>query len=629
MKRTLKASAFLMIAVLMLIACNPAADVKLHTVVFNTNGGGEIAPVKVVDGRTLARPEHDPVREGYAFKGWQLDGLDYDFSAAVTKDIELKAIWEHNHDWKIADTIDATCTETGTATYSCSCGETKTEVLAALGHDWKPVSVVRQPTCTEDGLQNAACSRCDETKDSSAIPATGHNPGDLVIGSGEYSGKHYRICSACNEKLDLADHEYSIPCADADKHWSECVCGAKSGEKAHAWGAPREKDPADASVHTKTCTECGKSVEEAHSYTAQHHDGSSHWNECICGAKGSAESHIWTARQNPADVSSHIKTCAECGESVEEAHSYTIQKYDESNHWNECACGLKSDARSHSLKYTSNSSKHWKECSDCAYTTAKEMHTYGDWEHDESKHWQICTVCSYNSSRFSHNFYGVQSKAPTETEAGEAALTCMPCGFEKISPIKAGSSGSAGGYIINISTSSSSDWQYLEVAPADLRVIDGMPTVDSSASGYDTAEQKFVFGYYRPSGSNEITGANSKYYGREKTKILVEKMKDSAYTQSSGDETTSMYAAKLCDDLEYKTGEKTFADWFLPSGNDLSNLYNRIYKTGVDTSYMDTEEYWSSDEANNVLASRLCIINGNVIQTGRENLFRIRPARVF
>lgn len=106
-------------------------------------------------------------------------------------------------------------------------------------------------------------------------------------------------------------------------------------------------------------------------------------------------------------------------------------------------------------------------------------------------------------------------------------------------------------------------------------------------------------------------------------------MKDSAYTQISGDETTSLYAAKLCKDLVYETGEKTFADWFLPSGNDLRNLYNRIYKTGVDTSYMDTEEYWSSDEANNVLASRLCIINGNVIQTGRENLFRIRPARVF
>ena len=64
----------------------------------------------------------------------------------------------HTHDFQlISDT--ATCTAGGTKTYQCSCGETKTEESAALGH-----SGVEQP----DG--SIVCSRCNAVLQAAPAP---------------------------------------------------------------------------------------------------------------------------------------------------------------------------------------------------------------------------------------------------------------------------------------------------------------------------------------------------------------------------------------------------------------------------------------------------------------------------
>lgn len=64
----------------------------------------------------------------------------------------------HTHDFQlISDT--ATCTAGGTKTYQCSCGETKTEESAALGH-----SGVAQP----DG--SVVCSRCNAVLQAAPAP---------------------------------------------------------------------------------------------------------------------------------------------------------------------------------------------------------------------------------------------------------------------------------------------------------------------------------------------------------------------------------------------------------------------------------------------------------------------------
>lgn len=64
----------------------------------------------------------------------------------------------HTHDFQlVSDT--ATCTAAGTKTYQCSCGETKTEESAALGH-----SGVTQP----DG--SVVCSRCNAVLQAAPAP---------------------------------------------------------------------------------------------------------------------------------------------------------------------------------------------------------------------------------------------------------------------------------------------------------------------------------------------------------------------------------------------------------------------------------------------------------------------------
>ncbi len=45
------------------------------------------------DGKTVARPETDPARNGYDFGGWYSGKDEYDFSAAVTADLTLTAKW--------------------------------------------------------------------------------------------------------------------------------------------------------------------------------------------------------------------------------------------------------------------------------------------------------------------------------------------------------------------------------------------------------------------------------------------------------------------------------------------------------------------------------------------------------
>jgi len=64
------------------------------TVSFNTNGGPNIADQTVQVGGTVTMPP-DPVRDGYIFMGWYLNGEAFDFESAVLDmNLTLEARWE-------------------------------------------------------------------------------------------------------------------------------------------------------------------------------------------------------------------------------------------------------------------------------------------------------------------------------------------------------------------------------------------------------------------------------------------------------------------------------------------------------------------------------------------------------
>ncbi len=76
------------IVLLGIILLNPK-----YTVTFDTKMGTSIRAVEVKKNKPVAKPA-DPIMTGYQFKGWTLEGEDYDFSKPVTKNITLVAKWE-------------------------------------------------------------------------------------------------------------------------------------------------------------------------------------------------------------------------------------------------------------------------------------------------------------------------------------------------------------------------------------------------------------------------------------------------------------------------------------------------------------------------------------------------------
>ena len=60
------------------------------------------------------------------------------------------------------------------------------------------------------------------------------------------------------------------------------------------------------------------------------------------------------------------------------------------------------------------------------------------------------------------------------------------------------------GYIFYDKKNNSVGWRYLEAAPADLREINGFPSVNAKALGYVYAPATIVFGYYRMTKQNTI-----------------------------------------------------------------------------------------------------------------------------
>ncbi len=68
-----------------------------HLVVFETNGGSEVASQVIGDGRCATRPVDDPTRDGYEFAGWYADETlaeEFDFAKAITADVTVYAKWE-------------------------------------------------------------------------------------------------------------------------------------------------------------------------------------------------------------------------------------------------------------------------------------------------------------------------------------------------------------------------------------------------------------------------------------------------------------------------------------------------------------------------------------------------------
>ena len=97
------------------------------------------------------------------------------------------------------DVVVPTCTEGGITNVTCSrCDYTSTKnVTKALGHD-KITETIEAPTCTKKGSEYVTCSRCDFT-DTQEVRAIGHDRIDTVVDPTCLEGGITNVtCSRCD-----------------------------------------------------------------------------------------------------------------------------------------------------------------------------------------------------------------------------------------------------------------------------------------------------------------------------------------------------------------------------------------------------------------------------------------------
>ncbi len=171
------------------------------------------------------------------------------------------------------------------------CGVRKDETAHTPGAE---ATVAAPQTCTE----------CQHI----LVPSLEH---DHILLSGLQSDAtgHWRVCTLCPNRIELAEHRYSAECdedcddcgykretvhtqgteleADDEHHWYPCtVCGKHMEEQEHS-GDMTEPEP--------ICEICGNAMRHTHDYSKDWAaDLEEHWHQCVCGDQEGKEAHTWS-----------------------------------------------------------------------------------------------------------------------------------------------------------------------------------------------------------------------------------------------------------------------------------------------------------------------------------------------
>ena len=163
------------------------------------------------------------------------------------------------------------------------------------------------------------------------------------------------------------------------------------------------------------------------------------------------------------------------------------------------------------------------------------------------------------------------------------------------SDYKVGDVGPSGGVIIYVNDDENSTWKYIESAPSPL-------------------SESYCFGYYIESSNiNAVIGTTTEVgAGKANTKTIVDKLGDSAetreeddsykYIDENGEEKTKnihkrIYAAKACYDYSVKNSNNmTYDDWYLPSKEEFTKLYEAYFSSASGRKKLETGSYITSSE---------------------------------
>ncbi len=164
-----------------------------------------------------------------------------------------------------------------------------------------------------------------------------------------------------------------------------------------------------------------------------------------------------------------------------------------------------------------------------------------------------------------------------------------------------GGYGPAGGIVFYDKGNYSDGWRYLEAAKSDHATY-------------------VEWGGHGTSVGGTFTGIGS---GKANTEKIVQALGDGNYTDRDGNEVelNGNYAAKICDELVLGGHE----DWFLPSRDELNELYKQKDTVG---SFASSDD-WSSSESSADTAWGQYFFNGHQLNYYKYLAIHVRAVRAF
>lgn len=315
---------------------------------------------------------------------------------------EIPATGNHAYgDWVIVK--EATCTEEGLRTQTCAnCGDVKKEVLPKADHTWNEGEVSKQPTCTENGERTFTCTVCGTSKTEVAedLPAIGHNWSDWEVKD-----------ATCTEDGLKTRHCQNDGCKEVE---SEVIPAT-----GHTFGEWTVTTPATCETEgqeTRTCANCNETETRVIKALGHEFVDYTYNNDATCEKDGTE-----TAKCTRCD-----KTDTRVAEGTKLGHE------------------LKEEILTNPTCETAGSKK--ITCTRCDYEEIVEIPAIGHkWNDGEVTTAPTCTTegvktftCQNDESHtrtevipaLGHDLKETIVKAPTCTEAGSKKVACTRCDYE-------------------------------------------------------------------------------------------------------------------------------------------------------------------------------------------------------
>ena len=288
-----------------------------------------------------------------------LEALSYTIATGFTND-SGKALADHwpvavefrytigkcSHDYQVTAQTEPTCEILGTISYACTnCGDTRAELVPALGHDTQTVTV--DPTCENGGSIQTTCTRCDLST-AQLIPALDHDYVDSVYPATCENGGHIASeCSRCGDShialVPALGHDTVVvtvdpTCTTMGSIQTTCTrCDLSTAQLIPELGHDHKTV-----VTNATCTEGG--------YTT---------HICDCGdsyisAEVAPLGHDYSCTENKGYM---VYTCANCGDSYSEKipGSFTYTKVSSMSADNSYVITLTSGSKYYAVSHKDNS----------------------------------------------------------------------------------------------------------------------------------------------------------------------------------------------------------------------------------------------------------------------------------